>query len=382
MRVLVVTSDYPPALGGMAEYSEAWARGFSAAGAAVTVLARSGGQAEGRKPAIKAKLLSWRDGPIRSPWAAARALSRACGEVRPNIVMAHTWIGWGPALAWLKGRTGIRYVLSAHGAEVLGPAQSIWYRFLMTQAFRGADRIFAVSGFTADVVASLGVARERIAVIGNGVDLDRYQPAPRNEELMRRYGLADHEIIVTVGALVERKGQDIVLEAVARLKERRPRLRYVIAGGWALNSSSEERLRAQAARLGIEDRVIFTGFVADRELPDHYRLGDLFVMTGREVKEKGWVEGFGISYLEAAACGVPIIATPTGGVCDAVTDENALMVPAEDATATADAISKLMDDPARRAKMSVAGRDWAEKNAWSLKVKAGLEIMERILTHV
>jgi phosphatidyl-myo-inositol dimannoside synthase len=383
MRILIATSDYPPALGGMAEYSGAWARELYAAGADVRVLARDGSDSVmGRRPAVIAERVDLANGPIRAPWAAGRALAAAASAFCPHLVMAHTWIGWGPALAWLKGRRGIRYVLSAHGAEVLGPAQSRWYRFLMTQAFRGADRIFAVSAFTADAVATLGVARERIAIVGNGVDPDRYAPAARSTRLVERYGLADCDVIVTVGALVERKGQDVVLRAVALLKDRLPRLRYVIAGGWALNSSREAHLRALAKDLRIEDRVIFTGFISDDELPDHYRLGDLFVMTGREVKEKGWVEGFGISYLEAAACGVPIIATATGGVRDAITAENAMLVPLEDSAATAEAIAKLMDDPARRAKMSAAGRAWAEQNAWPRKVKSGLELMERILSHV
>lgn len=347
MRILIATSDYPPALGGMSEYSAAWEHGLREGGCDVRVIVRD-----------------WKSGLLRDPVNALRVLRNE----RADIFMAHTWIGWGPALAYLKGKRHTRVVLSAHGAEIVGPKSRPWYRFLMRQSFKSADRVFAVSSFTADHVAELGLSRERIAIIGNGVDTTRFTPPPSNEET-----------ILTVGGLVDRKGHDIVIDAMARLKDRRPKLKYIIAGGWSLNSSREHYLRQKVRDLGLDDRITFTGFVAQEDLPALYRKARIFVMTGREVKEKGWVEGFGISYLEAAASGLPIIATATGGVPDATTAENTIYVPEENPAATAEAIINLLDDTSRWDKMSRASLAWANENTWDRRVKEGLEIFERIM---
>ncbi len=380
MRLLIVTSDYPPALGGMAVYSESWARELVKLGADVSVVARRvGHRPEGKEPDVPARMVEWPSGPLRDPYHAYRHLVRLLDEIDPDLVMAHTWIGWGPALARLKGVRGTLFTVSAHGAEILGPARSPWYRFLMTQALKSADRVLPVSSFTAEAVAGLGISRERIEVIHNGVDLERYAPTPKNADLVRKWNLDGRDVIATVGGLVDRKGHDIVIRAMALLKDSHPNLRYLVAGGWALNSSREEFLRALVRELGLEDRVVFTGFVNEADLADVYRLGDLFVMPGREMKEKGWVEGFGISYLEAAACGVPIVATRTGGVAEAVTEENGVFVPEEDPEAVAAAVRELMGDPARRRAMSGAGLAWAKANSWTRRAEDAWGVLEEIL---
>jgi phosphatidylinositol alpha-1,6-mannosyltransferase len=379
LRLLLATLDYPPDLGGMAEYASAWAAGLAALGVEVRVVAKRRGEAESaQSSAVPSRDVMWRDGPLRTSIAAYQILAEEIRRERPDLVFAVTWIGWGPALAVLKGRLGVRYVVAAHGAEILGPQRSPWHSFLMRQALRGADRVFAVSRFTADHVTRIGLSKERIEVIPNGVDPRRFTPGPRDPELARRFGLHGREVILTVGGLVDRKGHDTVIRAMALLKDRRPNLRYLVAGGWSLASSREPFLRALVAELGIEERVVFTGFVRDEDLPAIYRLGDLFVMTGREIVERGWVEGFGISYLEAAASGLPIVATRAGGVEDAVTEENAVFVPPDDPAATAAAIEKLLDDSGRRNRMSESGLVWAAGNTWSRRVEEGYDLMKRI----
>lgn len=382
MRILVATSDYPPETGGMAVYSAAWVRELEAAGLRTRVLVRravTGPVAAARRGSLEDPVeVAWKRGYLRDPWHAGRALTRALDDWPADIVLAHTWIGWGPALAWLKGRTGQRYVLAAHGAEILGPASSRWYRPLLEASFRAADRIFPVSAFTADHVAALGISWERIRTIGNGIDAARYHPAPRSERLVREHGLEGCRVVVTVGGLVDRKGQDIVIRAMSLLRASHPDLRYLVVGGWALHGSREEDLKRLARECGVSDRVIFTGSVPDGLLPDYYRLGDVFALTGREVVSKGWVEGFGISLLEAAACGIPVVATLTGGVADAVDDLHARIVPPEDPAATADAIAALVDDPELRARMGAAGAAWASERTWTDRVRGAVRELEGI----
>lgn len=374
-----MTSDYPPRFGGMAEYSDAWAAGLARRGFEVAVLTQEPKTPfAGRTPAISARRFRTRGPAWSAPFRFYRPLLRACREFRPHLVLAHTWVGWGPALAYLKGRFHARYVLAAHGAEILGPKRSPYYRFLMRLAFKGADAVFPVSRFTAGLVREVGVAVPRIHVVGNGVDIERFVPGEPPPDLISRWGLEGRRVLLTVGGLVSRKGQDIVIRALATLKEDYPNLVYLIAGGWALRESFEPKLRTLVRKLELEDRVIFTGYLEDRDLPRVYRLGEIFVLTGREVTERGWVEGFGISYLEAAASGLPIVAARSGGTEDAVTEKNAIFVEPENVEETAISIRKLLDDPKLRNRMSAEGRRWAEKCRWKNRIDAAVEVLRRM----
>lgn len=380
VKILVATSDYPPEIGGMAEYSDAWTRELAAMGHDLRVIVRVGvRQAEGRQPSVPATPVPWSARSYLAPFHAASALNRAYHEFKPDLIMAHTWIGWAPALAWLKGRTGVRYTVAAHGAEIVGPQRSRYYRFLMTQGMRAADRIFPVSAFTAEAVASLGISRERISVIGNGVDLDRFRPGTVAPELVRKYELENRRVILTVGGLVERKGHDTVIRALDSLRNTHPDLTYLIAGGWALNTSNESHLKNLVRELALSDHVVFTGYIPDADLPAIYRLGDVFVLAGREVKSRGWVEGFGISLLEAAASGLPIVTTAAGGALDAVTASNAIIVSEDDPGATADAIARVVDDPPLRDKMSMEGMKWTCNKTWKSRVAEAMPSIEEIL---
>lgn len=396
MNILVATSDYPPDFGGMAVYSAAWVRELRALGHSVRVLVRraagckfpprEAGEADETETLQTA---TWQSGLLRDPWHAYHALNRAlttrhsdngaAHSGAADIVFAHTWIGWGPALAILKGRTGQKYVLAAHGAEILGPARSPWYRPLLDIALKGANRVVPVSEFTADAIAARGVSRERIHVIGNGVDTSLYHPSSKNQDLIKHHGLEGRDVIITIGGLVDRKGQDIAIRAMALLKNTHPNLRYLVVGGWTLSGSRETDLKQLVVDCGVAERIVFTGFVAPELLPDYYRLGDLFVLPGREVIEKGWVEGFGISLLEAAACGVPLVTTLTGGVADAIDAGHAIVIPPENPVETARAIAALLDDPERRARMSASGAAWAGQRTWTARVANGASLFDELL---
>ncbi|MBL4889219.1 MAG: glycosyltransferase family 4 protein [Candidatus Lindowbacteria bacterium] len=233
MQVLVVTSDYPPEVGGMAEYSDAWCRELADQGFDVSVINQTSSPAtEGRNPAIPSETVTWPQSPRLFPLYAYQTLKTALELKKPDFVFAHTWIGWAPALSYLKGKMqGLKYVVSAHGAEIIGPAQSTYYRFLMKTGLKGADLILPVSQFTAEHVSQLGISKERIRVVGNGVDIQKYNSTTPSPELLRKYKLENCQILLTVGALVERKGHDVVIRALAKIKDDYPKLRYLICGG-------------------------------------------------------------------------------------------------------------------------------------------------------
>ena len=260
---------------------------------------------------------------------------------RPDlVVVGHAALA---PLAWLAQRAlGIPYVVWAHGIEVWGLRAG-----LRAASLRYADRVVAVSRYTAGEIAALdpGLA-DRTVVVPNAV-ADRFRPGG-GEALRRRLGLGGARVLLTVGRLsaAERyKGIDTVLHALPRVLARAPDVRYVVAGG----GDDLPRLRALAARLGVAHATVFAGAPPDGDLPGYYDACDLFVMPSRR-------EGFGIVFTEALACGKPVLAAAAGGAPDAVLDGRlGRLVEPGDADATAQAVLDFLSggwppaltDPAR-----------------------------------
>ena len=140
--------------------------------------------------------------------------------------------------------------------------------------------------------------------------------------------LSEHElsIVLTLSRLVSRKGHDLVIRALPEILRAVPRALYVIAG--PPNPPYEERLRSLARDLGVSDALLFLGYVASDEMADLYSAADVYVMTSRTQSGDDNFEGFGITYLEANACGVPVVGADSGGVADAIADgETGYLVP-------------------------------------------------------
>ena len=174
-------------------------------------------------------------------------------------------------------------------------------------ALRRAARIVAVSESLKRDAVALGIPPEWVRVIGNGIDPERFQPIDRTEA-RRRLGLAEHgPLLVSVGTLAPRKGFHLVIEAVAKLEERWPTLRFAVVGGDGAEGAMEAELRQLAARLKVEDRIVFAGPRQSGELAAWYSAADLFVLATAH-------EGCPNVVLEALACGTPVAATPVGSI--------------------------------------------------------------------
>ncbi len=223
----------------------------------------------------------------------------------PDLVIS-TLVNFLPAIAAARPRCTVAVV---HGIDAWdlpeGPRR---------RALGRAERVVAVSRYTRDRVAALpGVDPACLRVLPNSFEERTFTPGPKPLALLQRYGLqADQPVLLTVARLdpAERyKGHAEVLAALPELQAEFPGLCYLIAGqgGYA------EELRRQAVALGVADRVIFAGFVPTAELADHYRLADALAMPSRG-------EGFGIVFLEAMACGRPVIAGNADGSVDALDD--------------------------------------------------------------
>jgi len=242
---------------------------------------------------------------LKYVWNVARAtlaVSRApfnaiiCGHINllPVAVLA----------AWLQGAP---LLLILHGIDAWDPHPSFLVRKLLPQV----DRFVTVSQCTKDQFLEWAPLQpEQGHVIPDCIDLDAYSPGPKRDELLDRYDLHDRTILLTLGRLSSEeqyKGHDEILEILPDLAEEIPDVSYLVCG----DGDDRPRLERKAERLGVADRTVFAGYVPEDEKENHYRLADAFVMPGRG-------EGFGIVYLEAIACGVPVVASSADASQEAV----------------------------------------------------------------
>lgn len=213
-----------------------------------------------------------------------------------------------PAAALFASAKRIPLALQVHGIDAWEAPGSP-----TRLAMASADAVWSVSALTQGRMNHwAGLPESKYTIIPNTVHLDRYGVAPRRADLVARYGLQGRKVLMSLARLSahERyKGIDEVLQAMPELIGREPAVTYLVMG----DGDDRARLEAKAAQLGVGDRVVFTGFVNEEEKADHLRLADVFVLPGRG-------EGFGVVYLEALACGVPVVGSLLDGSREALRD--------------------------------------------------------------
>ena len=349
-KVAVIAHDFAPKLGGMETVARALASTLLArgVGARVYTANRLGARsASGLGHGVVEPLYRLQPPPHRIDlWTDLLATIEVALRDSPDVIhLCHAGLGpWIPAL-----RAALPCVVTAnvHGNDLLVP----WvhhggalesYRAAQIAGLSAADAVFCVSQFSSQLARARGVSAGVLHTVENGVDAARFCPGERDPELARKLKLScDDEVLLTVSRLAPRKGHRTALRAVALLAARRPRLKYVFTGA---SDTMRAELAALAAELGIGARVVATGFVPEAELPALYRLANAFVLLAEGDAETD-VEGFGVALLEAAATGLPTIASRTGGVPEAVVDGvTGVLVPPGDAAAAAQAIEGLLAD--------------------------------------
>lgn len=271
-------------------------------------------------------------------------------------------IGELHGLGWLAILVGLltpwKVVMYTHGEEVVQTAYNRLAR-LRGPALRASDVVLTVSSFTRDrLISDFGVAAERIRLVTPGVDLARFIP-----------GEVSEPFILSVGRLIERKGFDRLIEGFAQIAADFPVYRLKIAGSGPMGDA----LMAKANDLKIADRIDFVGGLGDQELTRLYRTCSIFAMPNRTLAD-GDTEGFGLIFLEANACGKPVIGGRAGGATDAIIDdETGLLVDGDDAASIAAAIRRLLTDDALRDRLAKGGLLRARAQGWERSAQVFLE---------
>jgi phosphatidylinositol alpha-1,6-mannosyltransferase len=355
-HVLLVTEVFPPQVGGSGVLL---ANVYSRLHSRVTVLTNGvGPPAADHPPSLEViyRPIAWRSWGIVQP-PAFRHYRRVAAEIRALSEAAPTVVHCGRALpeglaarlsAPLRGRP---FVCWAHGEEIEYASQSRELSFVMKRVYSAARAVIANSRQTAQRLEDIGVPPRKIHVVYPGVDTRRFTPDCDGSLVRRRFAAGSELLLLSVGRLQRRKGHDLVLFALAQLRESHPHLRYVIVG----DGEERARLERLVAANGLADRVWFVGTIPDPELPAYYTACDIFVLPNRT---DGDTEGFGIVFLEAAAAARPVIGGRSGGVPEAVEHgRTGLLVSGTDVHELAAAIRLLAGSMRARQAMGRNGRE-------------------------
>ena len=315
----------------------------------------------------------WRGGPQYT--AALFRLRRVIAEQRPDVIHCGKSLPEGLLAASIARWTGIPFLTFVHGEELTLAASSRELRRLTRKVLGRADRVLANSRHTRTLlIEGWQIPDEKIVVMHPGVDTAHFLPAARSTEVRRRLEWGERRVILTVGALQQRKGQDMLIRALPAIRRRCPDVLYSIAGeGW-----ERPALENLVAECGVADVVQFRGVPADAELVECYQQCDLFALPNRQV---GWdFEGFGIVLLEAQSCGKPVIAGRSGGTAETMDPSNSgEIVSCDEPDLLAGIAGELLQDKERRERMGTVARQWVvEHFAWDVLSKRAADLFSRV----
>jgi len=254
----------------------------------------------------------------------------------------------------------IPYIVYAYGMEI---SDNKWIR-LKSWALRDAAAIITISEDTKNKLKELpNISEERIKIVYPGVDTLRFKINRQDSRIRLMYGLCDKKIILTVGRLthIREKGHDTVIKAMPGIVSCIPNSVYLVVG----QGDDRNRLEQLAHKHKIQENIIFVGNVTDENLHEYYQACDVFVMLSRDrVNKHGGIlgEGFGIVFLEAGACGKPVIGSKSGGIPDAIVNgETGYLVDPTDLNAVVTAITNLLHDDNLAQRLGNCGRRRIEK---------------------
>ncbi|MFZ3041236.1 MAG: glycosyltransferase [Thiobacillus sp.] len=299
---------------------------------------------------------------------ASAGLMRKLKRQGAQLIDAHFTYPDGEAATRLGRWLGLPATITLRGTEVPHSRNPV-LRPRLSRTLKAAARVFSVSDSLRRLAIELGAAEGKTEVVGNGIDTERFQPVAR-AAARQKYGLPESaKVLISVGALVERKGMHRVIEVLPALLEPHPDLHYLIVGGASPEGDNHAELTAEVARLGLADRVHFLGALPPDELKWPLSAADVFVLATRN---EGWANVF----LEAMACGLPVISTDVGGNAEVVCrEELGSIVPFGDSAALRQALDAALNRDWDRASIL----DYARTNHWDKRVAQLMRAYEPLL---
>jgi phosphatidylinositol alpha-1,6-mannosyltransferase len=362
-KVLLVTNDLGPRAGGIETFVLGLIEGLPKNSLIVYTSSQKGDKAFDAQLQEKFGAVVIRDrAKILLP--TPRISSRAVKILKQSQV-ENVWFGAAAPLALMAGKlrsAGANNIVAlTHGHEVWWAKIPI-FKGLLKKIIKDVDHLGYLGEYTKGEIAKASDQVQKFLQIAPGIDTNHFAPKKVRADLVEHFQLEGRRVIVSVGRLVHRKGQDQLIKAMPKILEDFPDAILLLVGEGPI----KQMLFNSAKQLGVLSKVVFAGRVSHHELPDYICLGEIFAMPVRSRFSGLEVEGLGIVYLEASACALPVIVGDTGGAVDAVLDKKTgLLVDGKNSDQIAKAICQLLADPAQARKMGATGRQWVINN-WQL----------------
>lgn len=364
MKMLFLTEKFPPSEGGSRVYYYNLCKNYPHDKVLVLTKKVPGYEEFDRKQPFKIirknkPISNWKYHQIPRFLPTLFWATYLCFKEKIDIVHAGDFLPGAAIALFLKKLLGVTFVYYVHGE---GKTWYKQYRFqpkLRKIFLEKADRIVAACSFAQeDIKEILSDADSKLVRINPGVDFEKFDPSWIDHELLQKLDLQDEKIILTIGRLVERKGQDTVIRAMPKILAEVPDAVYLVAG----RGPYENVLKDLAKELGVSEKVKFIGYVPDAKVKSLYSICDLFVMINRETLQDG-PEGFGMVFTEASAAGKPVIGGRSGGNEDSILDGiTGFRVDSLDVDGVAASIINILKDDSLRMKLGQNGRQWVESN--------------------
>lgn len=248
---------------------------------------------------------------IKFYWRVFRAVKKLIAKHGINALHCGRCLPEGVIGYLLKKFKSIPYICYIHGEDVEAASTSRELRWIVTKVLNNASALICNSQNTADLLINhWNIPVDQIEILNPGCDTNKFIPAPADEAVKKSLNWADRKVVLTVGRLQERKGQDVLITAIAEIKKSLPEVLYAIIGG----GEEKQKLMALVDSLNLENNVMFMEEVSDEQMIQAYQQCDLFILPNRTVGQD--IEGFGMVLVEAQACAKAVIAGNSGGTAE------------------------------------------------------------------
>jgi glycosyltransferase involved in cell wall biosynthesis len=394
LNVCFVTPEYFPISGGTGAYVYYLSHSLQKLGHNVHVVARDQQDSEKTFNGIQVHYVKGVGNALTKYWRFARSASKRIRELNKQngFDIIHSNLPLVPSFAVPKDSAkaivctvhstwkGEAIVTKRDNPKVLNPNEKLMLRFNFVlrsyekRLMKRSDALIAVSKYTVNELMELyGINRNKIHVIYNGVDIERFKPRSNRIELCREFGLdPDKKVVLFVGRLYHRKGLETLLKSATLVLKEFSNVKFVISGTGF--KQKEESLRNLAKELNIEDHVTFLGYVPDDKLPLLYSASDIFVLPAI-------YENFPFAILEAQATGLPVISTNVGGIPEFLVDnQNGFLIEHRDPTQLTQKVLTLLQNPKLAKEMGDCGRKLIEENFdWRLITSQVIDLYHNLL---
>ena len=357
-NVAIITGHFPPCKGGgIAEWALGIARELPKIGYQTSVYATNRKDRDltvHKDESFSCVTMYGRNWHEFHKWYSMYYMWKILNKNPETIFIATTW-GMAKSYSYLKKKyPQSKMIVVAHGLEVTRLKEGKELTSFKN-VVNDSDLILCVSKYTKNEIIDRvdGIETNHIKFLPNGVDINRFFPVENTSGFLNRYNIPENSnIILTLARIIRRKGHDTVIKCLPSLIKKFPNIQYVIAGPHRKKDTYLDELKLLAKELSVENHIVFVDYIPDSDLNEIYSRSQVYVMVSRTYNDIGDSEGFGITFLEANACGCPVIGSTEGGIPDAVeNNKNGLLVPADDIKSLTKAIEKFLGDQSFRRKI-------------------------------